>query len=291
MPHYQKACDQLIGGMKIQHTLTLFALSLSTISVKAQLVTAVPGPSDQGGMIMPLVTITATSGPATNPTTGTINVNFSPAATPVLRPHQEWLPGTWFDSTASWRPSLGSAAGVGGTPVANAGAGDLYNNQYGFMFMSNPMMGMAAVPAGNSLGLRLTGVSSPDLGAYNYINAANTWDEVWAGGVGSQVLWNGTMWHNYFTLPASAPGGTYTANFEVFMASTPFTGSTGFAQYDAAALSAAQNPDFTTASINYTFTVIPEPSAFALLAFVLLGGGLFLRNRLSVRNKTLAVTR
>ena len=240
--------------------------------LSAQLITSVPGPMAQGGMVMPMVTITATSGPGTNPTAGTINVNFNHnhSLDPIiLRPHQEWQPNTWFASTAAWRPFIGSPTGVGGTPAANAGAGGLYNNRYGFMFMSNGSMMMANVPTGHSLGLRLTSITSPNLKSYNYLNAPNIWDEVWTGGVGSHVLWNGSMWHNYYVMPAGTPPGTYFATYEVFMASTPFTGSTGPAQYDAAALSALQNPNFTTATITYQFTVIPEPGTFVIGALLL----------------------
>lgn len=250
------------------NTSCILILSSAALA-QATLVLSVPGPHDQGGMIMPMISITATAGPASNPTAGIINVNFGPHTPPVLRPHQEWWPNTWFDTTAAWRPFIGSPTGVGGTPAPNSGAGEIYNNQYGFMFMSNPMMGMANIPAGQSLGIRLTAISSPNLKSYNYLNAPNIWDEVWSGGVGTHVLWNGTMWHNYYTMPANTPAGTYTATYEIFIASTPFTGNTGPAQYDAAALAALQNPNFQTATLTYTFTVIPEPGLAALLAVVL----------------------
>jgi hypothetical protein len=243
----------------------LFVFVLLSLPLQASMISAVPGPDDQGGMLMPMVSITATSGMGSNPSAGTVNIMFSPATTPVLRPLQEWSPGSWFADTAAWRADLGSPAGVGGTPAPNAGAGDLFNNQYGFMFMANGSMMMANVPTGNSLAIKLTSISSGDMEAFNYSNASNRWDEVWAGGAGSQVLWTGNMWHNYFTLPASAAPGTYTATFEIFVASTPFTGSTGFAQYDAAADAAVANPNFTSATLNYSFAVIPEPSTLLLL--------------------------
>lgn len=232
-------------------------------------ISAVPGPDDQGGMIMPMVTITATSGPASNPTAGTINLAFSPTSTPVLKPLTEWSAGNWFAETAAWRADLSPLDGtVAGMPSANAGAGDLFNNQYGFMFMAMPMMGNANVPTGNSLAIRLDSISTLELESFNYGNAANRWDQVFSG-VGSQVLWSGNMWHNYFTLPATATPGDYSAVFEIFIATTPFTGTTGFAQYDAAALSATKNTNFTSAFVTYNFTVVPEPSALGLL---LLGG-------------------
>lgn len=230
-------------------------------------ITAVPGPDDQGGMLMPMVTIQASAGTGANPTAGVVAIAFSPASTPVLQPLEAWSPGDWFVDTATWRPDIGSPAGVGGTPLANAGNGDLFNNQYGFMFMSMGSMMMANVPSGKSLGIRLTDISSGSMKSFNYGNATNRWDQVFPS-VGSQVLWNGSMWHNYFTLPASASPGTYTAEFEVFIANTPFTGTTGFAQYDAAAAAAVADVNFTPATVSYSWTVspVPEPSTIVMVA-------------------------
>lgn len=135
------------------------ALLLSGVlsTAHAQMITAVPGPDDQGGMIMPMVTIQATAGTGSNPTAGIINVNFNPSSTPVLKPLTEWSPGSWFAETAAWQPSLSPVAGsVPGMPLANAGNGDLFNNQYGFMFMGNGTMMMANVPSGKSLAIKLT---------------------------------------------------------------------------------------------------------------------------------------
>lgn len=229
-------------------------------------ITAVPGPDDQGGMVMPMVTITATSGPATDPTAGTVNVS-QPTTVPELRPLTQWSPGDWFEDTAAWRNDISPVDGtVAGMPTANAGNGDLFSNQYGFMSMANPMMGMANVPTGNSLAIRLDSVSTPDLKAFNYGNADNRWDEVF-NGADPQVLWDGTMWHNYFTMPEDTAPGTYTAEFEVFIADTEFSGGTGFAQYDAAALNAAKNDNFTSDFVTYEFAVIPEPGVIGLLLF------------------------
>jgi hypothetical protein len=230
-------------------------------------------------MLMPMVTITGADN-NTNPTSGTISVSFNPLTTPQMKSLEQWSPGSWFAETAAWRADLGSPAGVGGTPVANAGAGDLFNNQFGFMFMAMPMMGTANIPSGKSLAIKLTSVSSPLLESYNYGNAVNRWDQVFAN-VGDQVLWNGSMWHNYFTLPSIAAPGTYTATFEIFIANTPFTGTTGFAQYDTAALSAQKDTNFTAASVTYNWVVpIPEPSTYALLIGAgMLGVALLQRSR------------
>ena len=263
--------------MKKNLLLLCATLALATASSSfGALITAVPGPDDQGGMIMPMFTISATAGTGSNPTAGTINMSFS-ATPPVLKSLQEWSPDGWFAEAATWRPRLGSPAGVGGTPLANAGAGGLFNNQYGVMFMSMGTMMMANIPTGKSLAIKLTSISSLNLESFNYSSAANRWDQVWSAGVGSQVLWNGSMWHNYYTLPAASAAGTYSASYEIFIANTPFTGGTGFAQYDAAADAATKDINFTAATLNYSWTVIPEPSTYLLLAFT--AAAVLLRNR------------
>lgn len=251
-------------------------------SLRAGEVTAVPGPDDQGGMLMPMVSITNFDD-LQNPTSGTISVMFSPTSTPELRTLEEWTPGDWFATTAPWRPDIGSPAGVGGTPPANAGAGDRFNSQYGFVFTNAGGL-RPNVPAGKSLGIRLTSVSSPALETFNSSSTAPRWDQVLAG-VGDQVLWNGSMWHSYFTLPAGATDATVTAEFEIFITDTPFTGTTGFAQYDAAAAAAVANPAFTPASLTYTWTVspVPEPATLGLACLAGLAVGPFLRRRIRRR--------
>lgn len=260
--------------------IAVVAVLATGFPARAGEISAVPGPDDQGGMIMPMVSITGFDN-LNNPTTGTVSVMFSPEQIPVLRSLEAWSPGDWFAEGAAWRTDIGSPAGVGGTPVANAGNGDLFNNQYGFMFTTSggtrPSTG--SLTANNkAMAIKLTSLSSPSLESYNYVNNQNRWDQVFPA-AGSQVLWNGTMWHNYFTLPAATPAGTYTAQFEIFVADTPFTGTTGWAQYDSAAASALANPNFTPASLTYTFEVVPEPASLGLVAVAGLAAGSFLRRR------------
>jgi hypothetical protein len=264
-------------------SLTIISAALAAgQAARAGQISAVPGPDDQGGMLMPMVSITGFDN-LINPTTGTVSVMFSPEQIPVLRSLQAWSPGDWFAEGAAWRPDLGSPAGVGGTPALNAGNGDLFNNQYGFMFTTagGTRPSTASLTANNkAVAIKLTSLSSPSLESFNYVNNQNRWDQVFPT-VGSQVLWNGNMWHNYFTLPAATPAGTYTAQFEIFVADTPFTGTTGWAQYDAAAASAVANPNFTPASLTYTWTVsaVPEPATFALVAAAGLAAVPLLRRR------------
>ena len=223
---------------------------------QAGLITSVPGPDDQGGMIMPLVYITNTDNPQ-DPTRGTLAVMFDPLSPPVLAGLQEWSRGNWFAAGAAWRADLGSPAGTGGTPAANAGRGDLFNSQYGFTFWADPAQGWAYVPWGKCLAIRLKSRSSVHLRAFNYDDFDNIWDEVMSPDR-PQVLWDGTMWHNYFTLPAGAPPGIYTAVYEIFIANAEFQGATGFVDYSPSALAAAADPDITPVTVTYTWVVEGE---------------------------------
>jgi len=237
----------------------LCAIALAAASAQAGIITSAPGPDDQGGMIMPMVFITDTDNP-NNPTQGTMGVSFNPETTPVLAGLQTWSPGSWFDAGAAWRGNIGSPAGDGGTPVENAGNGDLFNCQYGFTFMADPGMGAAYVPLGKSLAIRLVSVSSLALRSFNYDDYDNIWDPIFDAGR-PQVLWSGGMWHNYYTLPANATPGTYTATYEIFIADAVFSGGTGFADYSENALAALPDPNFTPAYLTYTWVVPARPTA------------------------------
>lgn len=226
---------------------------------------------------MPMISIAASAGTGTDPTAGVLNLSFSPGATPVLKSTEEWTPGGWYESGAAWRADLGSPAGVGGTPLDSVGAGALFNSQYGFMFMGNGSLAAAYVPLGNSLAIRVDSVSSPLLKAFNYGNSSNRWDQIFDGD-GSQILWSGNMLHTFFTLPGDAPAGDYSARFEVFVASTPFSGSTGFAQYDSVAVAATKNSNFESTFVEFEWKVIPEPSSAGLLGLAL-GAFAFRRRR------------
>lgn len=221
-----------------------FSLLMCAMPMHAADLTAIPGPDDQGGMIMPMISLSGT----------TLNLSFAPVSTPELRSLSYWSPGDTFTDSSAWNPLL--------DPVDGQGA--LFNNQYGFMFMANPMMGMDFVPSGKSLGIRLISQSSNLLESWNYVNSQNRFDAVFAE-VGDQVLWNGSMWHNFFTLPNGVAPGIYTATFEVFIADATFTVGTGFADYSAGALSAAQDTAYSTVNVNYSWQVVPEPSTFILL--------------------------
>lgn len=204
--------------------------------------TSIPGPDDQGGMLMPMVTLTGT----------TLHVHFEPLATPELGSLEYWSPGDTFLDSSSWNALL--------DPVDGQGA--LFNNQYGFTFSS--AMGTLPVPPGLTLGIRLVSRSSELLESWNYSRSLNLFDEVFTE-PGDQVLWLGTMWHNYFTLPKTAAPGVYSARFEFFLTGVPFTVGTGAVDYSATARNATADPAYTPATVDYVWKVVPEPSSTLLL--------------------------
>lgn len=191
----------------------------------------------------------------------TLSLNFTPSQ-PQLASLEHWSSGNTFQPTAAWYSVL--------DPVGGAGA--LFNNQYGFTFMN---MG-TPLPSDKAVGIRLTSASSNLLQSWNYVNNQNRFDEIFQN-VGDQVLWNGSMWHNYFTLPVDAAPGIYTASFEVFIANGTFATGTGFADYSLAARSATQDSGYNSVIVNYSWEVIPEPSTYLLLAGA---AGLFFMLRL-----------
>ncbi len=209
-------------------------LALGASSLRATVLTSIPGPDDQGGMIMPMVMLSGT----------TLSLMFNPTKVPKLASLTTWSPGNTFEPTAAWYSAL--------DPVG--GAGDLFNNQYGFTFMS-----MDGLPEGKALAISLASASSIDLEFYNYVNSQNRFDRIFSD-TGYQVLWSGDMWHNYVTLPSNAAAGTYTASFEVYVVDGTFSDSTGYADYTSLAQNAPRDMDYNSVTINYTWTVVPEPS-------------------------------
>lgn len=224
--------------------LAILGAVLVTRPTYAEILTAIPGPDDQGalqgdgtvGMIMPMVSVSGT----------TLSLMFMPPYAPELASLSFWSPGDTFQPGAAWYNLL--------DPVGGQGA--LFNNQYGFMLMGSQ-------PATGSLAIRLTSTSSSLLQSWNYLNASNRFDLVFQE-VGDQVLWSGGMWHNYFTLPSNAAPGTYSATFEIFVANATFTTGTGYVDYTDTAKNATQDTNYNSVTVNYQWTVVPEPTTMLL---------------------------
>lgn len=164
---------------------TLLAVPLAS----AGTLSAVPM---QGGMVMPMVSYSATD--------GRVRVMLDPTVpqlTPLLvsNPSDQFAPeDPWYDALDPRRQGLA------------------FSRRYGFVMatMTDPL------PEGTSLWLRkLHG--SPELGAYRYANTAPKAFEPIFGTAGSApaMAWNGMMFHPTFTAPAGT--NTYLATFDVFV--------------------------------------------------------------------------
>ena len=229
-----------------QCLLAVISVTLSAISAKSAVLTSIPGPDDQGGMIMPMVMLSGNS----------LSVMFTPPLeSPLLASLEHWSPGDAFQASSAWYTEL--------DPMGGSGA--LFNNQYGFTFMGS-------IPTGGVLGIRLLSASSNLLQSWNYVNSQNRFDRVFQN-VGDQVLWNGSMWHSYFTIHADVDPGIYSATFQVFIANGAFTTGSGFVDYGASAQAATQDMNYAPVNITYSWevAVVPEPSSILLLG----GAGVF----------------
>lgn len=223
-------------------------------ALRAAILTQIPGVMAQGDMIMPVIELDGFN----------LTLQMPSDPPPLLASLERWSMGNTFDPSAAWYARL--------DPVG--GAGDLFNNQYGFTFEG-------IIPGGTGVGIRLLS-ASPGLQSWNYVRDQNRFDLIFSE-VGDQVLWDRSMWHNYFTMPADTAPGIYSASFEIFITNTTFTGGTGAADYSEAAINAIRNDDYGTVTITYTWEVVPEPSTYFLVAvgLALLGYVRFRRARAS----------
>jgi len=235
----------------------LIALSAALMSAQAQTVlTQIPDPDRQGGMIMPMVVVDAD--------TQTLSLMFGAHPMPILQGLDSYVPDSTFQPSAAWYSLLAPAPD---------GAGALFSSRYGFtaMYATDTFL-----PEAESLAIRALSFNSPNLAAWNYQSGQSFFDRIMgsdgAGGY-NQVLWDGSMWHTPFTLPADAGPGTYTATFEVYVvdSSAVTDGWVGYGNYSEEALAAPRDANYNSVDITYTWTVVPEPSAWALAAAGLAG--------------------
>ena len=235
-----------------------FLLFISSfIPARAGVLDYLPGPDDEDqGMIMPEISIT---GHTFSVYSGSVPGGYDGLVPPLpqLKSLNTWSPGNTFQPTADYYSLLDPVGGNGG----------LFNCQYGFT------SGGGTIPSGESVGIRLVSRSSDLIQEWNY------WGDVGAGfhldpilsNVGSQVLWQGTMWHTYFTLPSSAAPGIYSETFEFFVAKTPYTAGTGYGDYSPTALAAAQDTNYIPVDLTlYWQVAVPEPSTWVFIGFGML---------------------
>lgn len=201
---------------------------------------SIPTAMAQGGMIHINVTFL-------DQASGTFSSNAE-SETPQMKPLALWSPGNNFDALSPWYMTL--------DPTQEARQ---YSNRFGFLVDTGAS---SLIPSGKSLGIRMVS-STPGLGGYFYNTSGNgTFAPVFltTGAARDYVLWNGTMWHTVFTMPASTPYGTaVTATFEFFLADTSAAGAVDYTTTASAAAG------YSTTTQIVSWTAIPEPSTWALL--------------------------
>lgn len=215
--------------------------------VHAMVLTTLPGPDDQGGMIMPMVYFDGQKFSVSGLTDTNGNVIGSTIA--QLAPLTYWSPGNTLSTTSPW---YGLLDPVGGQGLA-------FGNRYGYMMDPSSEF----LPTGNSIGIRLVS-STSGISFYNYrsgLSGTALFDQVFLFNPAQghdYVLWNGSMWHFYAAVDSP---GTYSATFEIFMANTTFHSGTGFVDYSTVAL---EDTNYESALLNLTWVVVPEPGTLVL---------------------------
>lgn len=202
-------------------------VTLTSLPLGATVLTLLPGPMDQGGMIHINVALNGTSLTAA-PEPGT----------PDLKPLSSWKPGDTLDPASPWYATLDPAQAAG-----------LFNSRFGLvLFESDPL------PADTKI--MVSWVSgTPGLEAFRWRNSAPQLFDPILGTDGSAVAWDWStvshgMMHPVFVMPAGSSG---TANMTLAFTLTDSTGT--------------PVPGYTAAQTTVGFNVIPEPSAVLLSAF------------------------
>lgn len=204
-------------------------LFLSVLQGAATVLTNLPNPMDQGGMIHINVSLQ-----------GSNLVALPEAGTPVIQPMSAWKPGDSLDPASPWYATLDPTQGAG-----------LFNSRFGLLIDAG-----ATDPLPDGSKIMVGWVSgTPGLQSFRFRNtpAPQLFDGI-MGTNGSPVSWDWStvshgMMHPVFVMPAGSSGSaSATLSFTLVDASyVPLAG---------------YNP--TQATLN--FSVVPEPSSLALTA-------------------------
>lgn len=206
--------------------ITTISFLTAALPVSATVLTTLPTPMNQGGMIHINVALNGSA----------MEVLVDPG-TPVIMPLSAWMPGDTLDLASPWYATL--------DPSQSAG---LFNSQFGLVMSGDSDL----LPANSTI---IVGWVSGTAGleAFRWRNspAPQLFDGI-LGTEGSSTSWdwgtvNRGMMHPLFTLPAGS-SGTASATL-----SFTLTDSSGMAL-----------PGYTATQTTLNFNVVPEPSAWVL---------------------------
>lgn len=206
-----------------------FSFLSAALPVSAAVLTTLPTPVDQGGMIHINVSLQ-----------GANMVALPEAGTPVIQPLSAWKPGDSLDAASPWYSTLDPAQGAG-----------LFNSRFGLLIDAGAT---DPLPLGSKI---LVGWVSGTAGLQSYrwrnTPAPQLFDGI-MGTAGSSSSWDWStvshgMMHPLFVMPAGSSG--------------PATATLSFTLVDESNVPlAGYNP--TRATVH--FSVVPEPSSLVLSA-------------------------
>ena len=208
------------------HKILVSSFLMTASPVFAVVLTALPSPMQQGGMIHINV--------AYNETTGLLSA-IPEAGTPEIKPLSAWSSGNTFDSVSPWYATLDPSQAAG-----------MFNSQFGLV-----VAGSDTFPSGSKIMVGLVS-STPGLEVYQWKNTDPQAFNGMLGTDGSVASWDWStvmhgMMHPMFVMPAGSSGSaSATLSFTLSdRAGNPLSG-------------------YAPAQATLNFNVVPEPSALLL---------------------------
>lgn len=255
----------------MKNFILLLVLALGIFPARADTLYWVPDPDSLGGMVMPVVTYKNTGAG-----TGAVSVALTQNNLPMSPLHDWYLPVAGGGMGYPYASDSFDARDPWYTALDPSQENRAFSTQFGFD--ANPSSD--PLPSGKVLAIRLVSVST---GVVGYMDEANGYDGTGSlslfqpvfQNVGDTVTWGTlTMWHPVFTASQFGPAS---ATFEVFVAD-PLGGVDLNHVVDwATGLTAASG--YTSDFVTLNWNVVPEPTAFSLLAAVGMLGAALCRRR------------
>jgi len=209
--------------------ITAFSLLAAALPAGAVVLTTLPTPMDQGGMIHINVSLQ-----------GSNMVALPEAGTPVIQPLSAWKPGDSFDTVSPWYSTLDPSQAAG-----------LFNSRFGLLIDAGAT---DPLPAGSKIMVGwISGTAGLEAFRWRNTPAPQLFDGI-MGTNGSSVSWDWStvshgMMHPMFVMPAGSSGSaTATLSFTL-------TDSAGVAL-----------PGYNPTQATLNFSVVPEPSSLAMAA-------------------------